>query len=69
VTIERETAGEAVVRSRFHMMEFRRDVTRHFAGSYLHHLRRTAGGWRIRMQRVDMVNAQGSYDYVLQVWV
>jgi benzoate/toluate 1,2-dioxygenase subunit beta len=71
VMIEREDArtGEVVVRSRFHMMEFRRDATRHFAGSYIHHLRRTRDGWRIRLQRVDMVNAEGAYDYVLQVWV
>jgi len=71
VTIEREDGrtGDLVVRSRFHMMEFRRDATRHFAGSYVHHLRRTRDGWRIKQQRVDMVNAQGAYDYVLQVWV
>jgi benzoate/toluate 1,2-dioxygenase beta subunit len=69
VMIARETAGEIEVHSRFHMMEFRRDATRHFAGSYVHHLKKTPQGWRIRMQRVDMVNAQGTYDYVLQVWV
>ncbi|MEP6702680.1 MAG: aromatic-ring-hydroxylating dioxygenase subunit beta [Betaproteobacteria bacterium] len=61
--------GEIVVRSRFHMMEFRRETSRHFAGSYVHHLVRTADGLRIRLQRVDMVNAQGPFDYVLQVWV
>ena len=66
---EDEASGELLVRSRFHMMEFRRDVTRHFAGSYRHHLRREGGRWRIRLQRVDMVNAQGAYDYVLQAWV
>jgi len=71
VMIEREDkrAGTVVVRSRFHMMEFRRDETRHFAGSYTHHLKRTRDGWRIGLQRVDMVNGQGVYDYVLQVWV
>ena len=69
VMIEREGGGAVVVRSRFHMMEFRRDATRHFAGSYLHHLRRTRDGWRIALQRVDMVNSQGAYEYVLQVWV
>jgi len=62
-------SGEIVVRSRFHMMEFRRDTARHFAGSYVHRLVRTADGLRIRLQRVDMVNAQGAYEYVLQVWV
>jgi benzoate/toluate 1,2-dioxygenase subunit beta len=71
VMIEREDkrTGAVVVRSRFHMMEFRRDASRHFAGSYVHHLSRTPDGWRIRMQRVDMVNGEGAYDYVLQVWV
>jgi benzoate/toluate 1,2-dioxygenase beta subunit len=62
-------SGELVVRSRFHMMEFRREASRHFAGSYVHHLMRTANGLRIKLQRVDMVNAQGPFDYVLQVWV
>jgi len=71
VVIEREDpkTGEIVVRSRFHMMEFRRDTSRHFAGSYVHHLRRARDGFRIKLQRVDMVNGQGPYDYVLQVWV
>jgi 3-phenylpropionate/cinnamic acid dioxygenase small subunit len=62
-------AGRLVVRSRFHMMEFRRDASRHFAGTYVHHLVRDGDDFRIRLQRVDMVNAQGAYDYVLQVWV
>jgi len=66
---EDKRAGTAVVRSRFHMMEFRRDETRHFAGSYVHHLKKTRAGWRIARQRVDMVNGQGAYDYVLQIWV
>ena len=71
VAIESENArtGDLVVRSRFHMMEFRRDASRHFAGTYRHHLARTKDGYKIKLQRVDMVNGQGPYDYVLQVWV
>jgi benzoate/toluate 1,2-dioxygenase subunit beta len=69
VVIDRLDGDAAVVRSRFHMMEFRNDATRHFAGSYIHHLKRAKNGWRIQRQRVDMVNAQGPYDYVLQAWV
>jgi benzoate/toluate 1,2-dioxygenase subunit beta len=71
VTIEKEDArsGDLVVRSRFHMMEFRNDATRHFAGSYVHHLKKTKHGHRIKLQRVDMVNGQGLYEYVLQAWV
>jgi len=64
-----EGGDEIVARSRFHMMEFRNDTTRHFAGSYIHHLKRTKDGYRIKLQRVDMVNAQGAYEYVLQAWV
>ena len=60
---------ELVVRSRFHMMELRRDNVRHFAGAYTHHLKRTPDGLRIKLQRVDMTNAEAAYDYVLQVWV
>jgi benzoate/toluate 1,2-dioxygenase subunit beta len=61
--------GDVVARSRFHMLELRRDNVRHFAGSYVHHLERTQDGYRIALQRVDMTNAQAAYDYVLQVWV
>ena len=56
--------------SRFQMMELRRDAVRHFGGSYRHTLRRVAGGgFRIALQRVDMMNGQAAYDYVLQAWV
>ena len=61
--------GGVTVKSRFHMMELRRDDVRHFAGSYTHELKKTRGGYRIKLQRVDMTNAQAAYDYVLQVWV
>src|SRR5690242_8718591 len=64
-----KTTGDIQIRSRFHMMELRRDDVRHFAGSYLHTLRKVKGGFRIKLQRVDMTNAQAAYDYVLQVWV
>jgi 3-phenylpropionate/cinnamic acid dioxygenase small subunit len=69
VVIEKDTPGEIVVRSRFHMMELRRDDVRHFAGAYRHHLQKKGDDLRIKLQRVDMTNAQATYDYVLQVWV
>lgn len=71
VIIERvePKTGEVHVRSRFHMMELRRDELRHFAGTYRHRLKPTNDGFRIKLQRVDMVNAQAPYEYVLQVWV
>jgi 3-phenylpropionate/cinnamic acid dioxygenase small subunit len=69
VVIEKETKDTVVVRSRFHMLELRRDDVRHFAGSYRHELKKAKGDFRIKLQRVDMTNAQAAYDYVLQVWV
>jgi 3-phenylpropionate/cinnamic acid dioxygenase small subunit len=69
VVIEKDSADEVYVRSRFHMMELRRDDVRHFAGAYRHQLKRSGGEFRIKLQRVDMTNAQAAYDYVLQVWV
>jgi benzoate/toluate 1,2-dioxygenase beta subunit len=61
--------GDVEVTSRFHMMELRRDDVRHFAGSYSHSLRKAKTGYQIKLQRVDMTNAQAAFDYVLQVWV
>ena len=69
VMIEKESKKDVLVRSRFHMMELRRDDVRHFAGSYFHKLKKTKNGYAIALQRVDMTNAQAAYDYVLQVWV
>jgi 3-phenylpropionate/cinnamic acid dioxygenase small subunit len=70
VTIESAQQGELQVRSRFHMMELRRDDIRHFGGSYRHTLLRdAAGSLKIKLQRVDLFNSQAPYDYVLQVWV
>lgn len=69
VVVESESVDEWVVRSRFHMMELRRDTVRHFGGTYRHTLVRRDGQLRIKLQRVDLFNAQAPYDYVLQVWV
>jgi 3-phenylpropionate/cinnamic acid dioxygenase small subunit len=71
VIIESEDArsGGIVCRSRFYMMEFRRDAVRAFAGSYRHDLVKGADDYRIRLQRIDMVNGDAPYEYVLQAWV
>ena len=70
VAIESLTDAEIRVRSRFHLMELRRDQVRHFGGSYRHTLvRDAAGALKIRLQRVDLFNSQAPFDYVLQIWV
>jgi 3-phenylpropionate/cinnamic acid dioxygenase small subunit len=69
VVIESVSDTEVSVRSRFQMMELRRDTTRHFAGTYRHTLRRVGDDFNIVLQRVDLLNGQAPFDYVLQIWV
>ena len=66
-----ESADPAVLQvySRFQLMELRRDDVRHFGGTYCHTLVNCEHGWRVKLQRVDMMNGQATYDYVLQAWV
>lgn len=70
VALESVDGATIQVRSRFQMMELRRDDVRHFGGTYRHTLVRDAGGaLRISLQRVDLFNGQAPFDYVLQIWV
>jgi len=69
VVIEAVSETEITVRSRFQMMELRRDATRHFAGTYRHILRRSSDDFKIVLQRVDLLNGQAPFEYVLQIWV
>lgn len=69
VIIESVTDDAVHSYARFQMMEQRRDDVRHFAGSYRHHWQRTPDGLRVKLQRVDMINAQATFEYVLQAWV
>jgi 3-phenylpropionate/cinnamic acid dioxygenase small subunit len=69
VVIETASESEITVRSRFHMIELRRDNLRHFAGTYRHTLKVHGDAFKIALQRVDLLNAQAPFDYVLQVWV
>jgi 3-phenylpropionate/cinnamic acid dioxygenase small subunit len=63
------TPNRITVRSRFHMMELRRDSIRHFGGRYHHTLVRGADGQlKIQLQRVDLFNVQAPFDYVIQIW-
>lgn len=54
--------GGILARSRFQMVEFRRDRQRLFAGGVGHGLSRDGGGFRIRWKRVDLVNCDGMMD-------
>ena len=64
-----DKTGEVIARSKFFVAEYRNDEMRYFAGSYRHHLVRVDDGLKIKLQRVDLVNAEGPFEYVLQFWL
>ena len=51
------------------MVEYRLDDQRYFGGKYTHTLKTTDKGFKIKLQRVDLVNVEGPFDYVMQVWL
>ena len=57
-----EEDGQLVVTSTFHMLEWRRHDHRMLGGQYTHHLRREAGGLRIALKRVDLINREDVQD-------
>ena len=70
VIIESEDAdGDIVVRSRFHCAEYLRYEIRSFTGKYRHYLKQVPDGYQIALQRADLVNREGPYEYVLQWWL
>ncbi len=69
IVVVSASATHVQVRSRFQVMELRRDTVRMLGGSYGHTLLRTPDGFRIQLQRVDLINAQAPWDYVIQAWV
>lgn len=58
----RTEQGDLVVRSRFQMLEFVLDEQRLHGGAVTHHLVPVGETWRIRLKRVDLVNAGGVFD-------
>ena len=71
VIIESENGknGDLVCTSRFHMVEYRLEDQRYFGGKYTHNLVRIDDNYRIKLQRVDIANVEGPFDYVMQVWL
>ena len=69
VVIEELGETSVRVRSRFQVLELRRDLLRSFAGTYRHTLRRRGADFEIELQRVDLMNAQAPFDYTIQAWV
>ena len=66
---EDDASGDVVCTSRFHMVEYRLDNQRYFGGKYTHTLKQTEDGYHIQLQRVDIANVEGPFDFVMQVWL
>ena len=56
VTIEQAEGNACTVRSKFQLLEYRRETQRIFGGTCLHRLVRGRDGIRIAWKRVDLVN-------------
>lgn len=61
-TVESEAGGVTTVRSKFQMVEYRRDRQRHFAGTQWHGLEARDGGYTIRWKKVELVNCDSMMD-------
>ena len=66
VTIEEADAAGTTVRSKFLMIEYRREQQRLFAGTALHRLIQIDGAIRIAWKRVDLVNCDAPLDGITQ---
>ena len=66
VTIEDAEGRAATVRSKFLMIEYRREQQRLFAGTAWHRLVQLDGAIRIAWKRVDLVNCDAPLDGITQ---
>jgi 3-phenylpropionate/cinnamic acid dioxygenase small subunit len=62
VTIDEAERTACTVRSKFVMIEFRRDSQRIFGGTAIHRLVQTESGLRIAWKRVNLVNCDAPMD-------
>jgi 3-phenylpropionate/cinnamic acid dioxygenase small subunit len=62
VTIEEADRSSCTVRSKFMMIEYRREQQRLFGGTALHHLVLAGGRIMIASKRVDLVNCDAPLD-------
>lgn len=62
VTLEESSADYALTRSKFMLIEFRRNEQRMFGGTCFHRLVRHEGALRIRLKRIDLLNCDAPLD-------
>jgi len=62
VTIEEHGDQACTVRSKFQLLEYRREAQRTFGGTAFHRLVRSGGGIQIAWKRVDLVNCDAPHE-------
>jgi len=62
VTVEDNGSNDCTVRSKFQLLEYRRETQRIFGGTYLHGLIRGSHGIQIAWKRVDLVNCDAPHE-------
>jgi benzoate/toluate 1,2-dioxygenase beta subunit len=62
VTVEQSDSSSCTVRSKFLIVEYRRESQRVFAGTAFHRLVEADGGIRIAWKRVDLVDCDAPHD-------
>jgi 3-phenylpropionate/cinnamic acid dioxygenase small subunit len=62
VTIEELATDACTVRSKFQLLEYRREAQRVFGGTSFHRLVRSGGGIQIAWKRVDLVNCDAPHE-------
>ena len=65
VSVEESSTHACTVRSKFVMIEYRRESQRLFAGTAFHRLVQADGGIRIASKRVDLVNCDSPLDGIV----
>ena len=60
-----EKTGICIVKSRFIMLQYRREQQDVFGGSYTHHLKATEQGCRIKKKKVDLINCDAALGNIL----
>ena len=68
VLIHGRDGSDILVRSRFHLAEVQDGRQRVFAGTYIHRLSVADDALRIRVKRVDLVNADAAHE-AMQVFI
>jgi len=61
-------SGNWIIRSTFHLLEWRKIEQRLFGGVYVHHLKQDGEGFKIKLKRVELIDCDAVHE-ALQVFI